>query len=98
MRAALLTYENRKHLATAERLAELLEAGHERLAQMEARLADHDWIATDRPTIADLSLYAYTHTAGSKGGFDMSRFPAINRWIERIKALPGYIGLNDIPE
>ena len=98
VRAALLTYESRKHLATPERLAELLEAGHERLAQMEARLSDHDWIATDHPTVADLSLYAYTHTADSKGGFEMDRFPAINRWIERIKALPGYVGLDDIPE
>ena len=98
VRAALLTYEHRKHLATPERLAELLDAGHERLSQMEARLVDHDWIATNGPTVADLSLYAYTHSAGSKGGFDMTRFPAINRWIERVEALPGYVALDDIPE
>ncbi len=98
VRAALLTYESRKHLATPERLAELLEAGHERLARMEDRLATHDWIATDRATIADLSLYAYTHTAGTKGGFDLDRFPGIGRWLDRVAALPGYVGLNDIPE
>lgn len=97
VRAALLTYEHRKHLATPERLAELLDAGHDRLSQMEARLTDHDWIATDRPTIADISLYAYTHTAGTKGGFEMTRFPAINRWLARIAKLPGYVGLDDIP-
>ncbi|MEO1536768.1 MAG: glutathione S-transferase family protein [Pseudomonadota bacterium] len=98
VRAALLTYENRKHLATPERLAELLAAGHDRLQQMEGRLATHDWIATDVPTIADLSLYAYTHSAETKGGFDLERFPAILRWLTRIQALPGYITLDDIPE
>lgn len=97
VRAALLTYESRRHLATPERLAELLEAGHERLRRMEERLAAHDWIATDRATVADLSLYAYTHSAGTKGGFDMGRFPGINRWIGRISALPGHVTLDDIP-
>ena len=98
VRAALLTYENRKHLATPERLADLLDAGHERLAQMEAHLAEHDWLVGNLPTVADISLYAYTHTAGTKGGFDMPRFPAINAWLDRVAALPGYVGLDDIPE
>lgn len=98
VRAAILVYENRKHLRTPERLAELLDTGHERLAQMEARLAEHDWIATDAPTVADLSLYAYTHSAGTKGGFDLDRFPGILRWLARIEDMPGYVTLDDIPE
>ena len=98
VRAAILVYESRKHLRTPERLAELLDAGHAILAQMEARLAEHDWIATNGPTVADLSLYAYTHSAGTKGGFDLDRFPAINRWLARIEDLPGYVTLDDIPE
>lgn len=98
VRAALLTYASRKHLATPERLAELLQAGHERLQQMEDRLAKHDWIAAEAPTVADVSLYAYTHSAESKGGFDLARFPGINRWIDRVAALPGYVGLADIPK
>lgn len=97
VRAALLTYEHRKHLATPERLAELLEAGHQRLAQMESRLASHDWIATEGASVADLALYAYTHSAGTKGGFDLERFPGIMRWIDRIAGLPGYVGLDVMP-
>jgi glutathione S-transferase len=97
VRAALLTYPHRAHLATPERLAELLAAGHDRLQQMEDRLADHDWLVGDAPTIADISLYAYTHSAGEKGGFDMSRFPAINRWIDRLAALPRHVTLTDTP-
>ena len=98
VRAAILHYASRAHLRTPERLGELLERGHQILRQMEDRLADHNWIAIDSPSVADLSLYAYTHTAGSKGGFDLDQFPAINRWLARISAMPGYIGLDDIPE
>ncbi len=97
VRAALQRYKSRAHLATPERLAELLEAGHGILGRMEAHLAAHDWLAGDGPTVADISLYAYTHTAGSFGGFDMARFPEINRWLERVATLPGYVGLDDIP-
>lgn len=98
VRAAILTYASRAHLRTPERLDELLSRGHDILQLMEDRLATHDWIATDHASVADISLYAYTHSAGSKGGFDLSRFPAINRWLGRIESLPGYVGLDDIPE
>lgn len=97
VRAAILHYPSRAHLRTPERLGELLERGHEILGQMEDRLKDHDWIAIDRPSVADISLYAYSHSAGTKGGFDMARFPAVGRWLGRIEALPGYVGLDDIP-
>ena len=97
VRAAILSYASRAHLRTPERLADLLERGHALLQQMEDRLETNDWIATDRPTVADISLYGYTHSAGTKGGFDMTRFPAINRWLDRIAAMPGHVGLNDIP-
>lgn len=97
VRAAILTYAIRAHLRTPERLADLLDRGHLVLEQMENRLKDHDWIATDRPTVADISLYGYTHTAESNGGFDLSRFPAIRHWLARIAAMPGYIELDDIP-
>ncbi|WEF24140.1 hypothetical protein [Paracoccus sp. S3-43] len=32
--------------------------------------------------------------AGTKGGFDMARFAAVNRWLDRVAALPGYAGLD----
>ena len=98
VRAALSKYASRAHLATPDRMAELLDAGHEVLSIMEDHLSESDWLVGERPTTADISLYAYTHTAGSLGGFDMTRFPAINVWLDRIAALPGYVGLEDIPE
>lgn len=97
VRAALQVYEHRKHLATPERMAELLEAGHSILGRMEAHLTDQNWFVGDAPSLADISLYAYTHSAGTKGGFDMDRFPNVTAWCDRIAALPGYVGLMDIP-
>ncbi|MCZ0960302.1 glutathione S-transferase family protein [Paracoccus benzoatiresistens] len=95
VRAALLTYPDRAAQATPERLAELLDRGHAVLQVMEDRLAGRDWLVGDRATLADICLYAYTHTAGERGGFDMARYPAIGRWLDRVAALPGYVGLDD---
>jgi glutathione S-transferase len=97
VRAALQNYESRAPLATPQRMVELLDSGHRVLRVMDDHLADHAWLAGDTPSVADIALYAYTHTAGSQGGFEMPRFAAINDWLARISALPGYVELDDIP-
>ncbi|MBK4216276.1 glutathione S-transferase family protein [Paracoccus caeni] len=94
VRGALNFYPSRKHLATPERMADLLDRGHALLQIMEDRLKGHDWLAGDQMSVADISLYGYTHTAGARGGFDMARFPAINQWLGRIQALPGYVRID----
>ncbi|WP_104494028.1 glutathione S-transferase family protein [Paracoccus denitrificans] len=93
VRAALQVYPHRRAQATPERMAELLDRGHVLLQVMEDRLAAHDWLVGDAPSLADICLYGYTHTAGSRGGFEMERFPGIGRWLDRIAALPGYRGI-----
>lgn len=90
VRGALNFYPSRRAQATPERMAELLDRGHALLEVMERRLSDHDWLVGSAVSLADICLYAYTHTAGTRGGFDMQRFPAIGRWLDRIAALPGY--------
>lgn len=90
VRAALRNYPSRAHLATPERLAELLDRGQQLLDIMEQRLSAHDWLVDGAMTLADICLYAYTHTAGERGGFDMAPFPGIRDWCARIAALPGY--------
>ncbi|NRA98482.1 MAG: glutathione S-transferase family protein [Rhodobacteraceae bacterium] len=98
VRASLRMYASRAHLATPDRLAELLQSGHEILQIMEDQLCKSDWLTGDNPTIADIALYAYTHTAGSRGGFEMGRFPSVTNWCTRFTDMPGYIGLEDIPK
>ena len=50
---------------------------------MERHLAERDWLVGDGMTLADIALYAYTHVA-DEGGFELERYPAIRRWLERV--------------
>lgn len=93
VRAALLTYPHRAAQATPERLAALLDQGHALLGIMEQHLAARDWLVGTAPSIADICLYGYTHSAETRGGFDLSRFPAVTAWLDRITTLPGHIPL-----
>lgn len=69
--------------------------GYRAFEVMEAHLQARQWFAGDAPSIADIALFAYTHVAGD-GGFDLARFPAIGLWINRVKALKGYVAFDDI--
>ena len=60
---------------------------------MERQLQDTPFLAGDRCTVADISLYAYTHVA-HEGGFDLSGYQAIRAWFARIEALPGYVPMD----
>jgi glutathione S-transferase len=64
------------------------------LKAMEGRLAAHEFLVAERYTIADIALYAYTHVA-PEAGFDLTGYPAINAWIERVAAQPGHILITD---
>ena len=76
----------------AEELEAKWRAGNRSLAALEGHLDGRDWLAGDRFTIADISLYAYTHLA-DEGGFDLGQWPGVQRWIERVAAVPGYVPL-----
>lgn len=90
VRRALSVYPERRAEATPERMAVLLEAGNRALAVLERRLDSADWLAGNGFSVADISLYAYTHMAGD-GSYDLGGFPAISRWLGRVSALPSHI-------
>jgi glutathione S-transferase len=64
--------------------------GYDALGVMEGHLKSHEWFVGDRYSIADIALYAYTHVA-DEGGFDLSNYPAIRAWLERVKWQPRHI-------
>lgn len=74
-------------------LAERQAAGYKTLDAMEAYLAGRSFLVGERYTIADISLYAYTHVA-DEGGFDLGRYPAIRAWLERVAAQPGHVPID----
>lgn len=76
------------------KLAEKSAPGYAALKVMELRLAGHDFLVGERYTIADIGLYAYTHVA-HEGGFDLSEFPAIQRWLERVRKQPRHVTMDE---
>ena len=60
------------------------------LPLIDARLADHDWLALDRPTVADCAVFPYVALA-PEGGVALDDFPHIRAWIARVRALPGFV-------
>ena len=83
----------------AERQAEFdckEEGGYKALSVMESRLAKHQYLVGQSYSVADISLYAYTHVA-QEGDFELSRFPGIVDWLQLIKQQPGHISMSDQP-
>lgn len=75
-----------------EALAQKREPGYAALRVMESHLKEHSFFVGARYTIADIGLFAYTHVA-DEGNFELSRFPAILAWLERVKAQPKHISI-----
>lgn len=59
------------------------------LKVMEAHLAARDWLATDRPTIADFACCGYLYYP-EPFTFERADYPAIDRWLDRIAGLDGW--------
>jgi len=66
--------------------------GHKALRIMETQLSQTLYLVGEQLTTADIALYGYTHVA-HEGGFDLSTYPAIQRWLQRIANQPHYIGM-----
>lgn len=64
--------------------------GNKGLEVLEGRLSNHEWLALDRPTIADLACYPYT-VVSPEGGFKLESYPAVQAWLKRVEALPGWV-------
>jgi glutathione S-transferase len=69
-------------------------AGYAALRAMERHLSSRTFLVGERYTVADIALYAYTHVA-HEGGFDLSRYPAVQAWLARVAAQPGHVAISD---
>ena len=66
------------------------------LAVMENQLKDHDWLALDRFTIADIACYPYTALV-HEGHVSLEQYPSIRAWFKRVEAFPGYCSMKGLP-
>lgn len=62
---------------------------------VDKHLAENTFLVGGRPTIADLSLVGYVYMP-EETGIDMSEFPHIAAWKERISDLPGWRHPHDL--
>jgi len=79
-----MTDERRALLPAKQKL------GYAALDVMEGHLKTRPFFVANRYSIADIALYAYTHVA-DEGGFDLSRYPSIRAWLDRVRSQPRHI-------
>jgi len=77
----------------ADRLAGWHEGGYKALGVMERHLGAADWFSGSAYGVADIALYAYTHVA-EDGDFDLSAYPGIRRWLDRVRGEPGHVRMD----
>jgi glutathione S-transferase len=74
-----------------------MEEGYRALGVMDKHLQTRAFFAAGRYTIADIALYAYTHLA-HECDYDLTSFPAVRAWLERMTAQAGHISMSRQPE
>jgi glutathione S-transferase len=69
--------------------------GYAALEVMERHLEARRYFVAERYSVADIALYAYTHVA-EEGGFRLSGYPSIRRWLDRVASEPGHIPITKV--
>ncbi len=67
--------------------------GHKALQIMDNHLSENKYFLGNVLTIADITLYAYTHVA-EDGDFDLSKYSNIKRWFADFESTSGYIKMS----
>ena len=62
---------------------------------IDRHLAHRQWLELDRPTIADIACFPYIALAAD-GKIDLTDYPNVVAWIERVKQLSGYVGMSGL--
>lgn len=74
--------DHQKAISTAQNL----------LTTLDKHLADRQWLATDKPTIADIANYTYIAHA-PEGGVSLTPYPNVLAWLSQIEKLPGFVAM-----
>ncbi|CAN7579936.1 glutathione S-transferase family protein [Pseudoduganella sp. LjRoot289] len=75
---------------SAQMVAARRAGGLKALRILDRELATRPFIAGDAYTIADMSLYAYTHRA-EEANLPLPEFVHVAAWLERVAAQPGFL-------
>ena len=88
-----LAYSGKPEKFDADARARALKGGYAALDAMESHLSGRSFLVGDRYSVADISLYAYTHVA-HEGEFDLSKYTAIRAWLDRVAQQPRHVTID----
>lgn len=71
------------------------ERGRRGLKLLDDHLRVRQFLVDDHYTIADISVFGYTHVA-EEGGFDLAEYPAVAAWIGHVQETVGYVPLSGL--
>lgn len=75
---------------------EVIARAHTLLGRLEAHLDGRNWLAAERPTVADVAVYSYLARA-PEGNVDLSGYPRVEAFLRRIEGLPGFVPFAQTP-
>lgn len=76
------TIDHQRAIDTANSILELINN----------KMASRDWLATDKPSLADVACYAYIARA-PEGDISLAPYPHVETWLKRVEALPGFVAM-----
>jgi glutathione S-transferase len=65
------------------------------LTQLDQHLVSREWLELGHPTIADVAVFPYVALAPD-GQISLDGYPQVLAWIDRVKHLPGFVGMTGI--
>lgn len=83
--------------STEQTFKEAKIRGQKSLAILDGVLKDREWLANNRPTIADIAVFVYVALA-PMGDISLEPYPNVRAWIERIKDLPNFIKIDGLDD
>jgi len=70
-----------------DKLIEKKKSGYAALDLLEHELRERTYLASERYSLADIAVFAYTHIA-HEGGFDLAPYPRVRAWCDRVCSQP----------
>ena len=64
---------------------------------LESRLKDHDWLAGDKYTLADIASYSWVRGAPAVLELDLSPWSGVSKWIKKINERPAVQKARSVP-
>jgi glutathione S-transferase len=89
--ARLINVFGAKHDAT-----EIIARAHAIIRLLDGELRTRSYLVGERPTLADVACYSYVAHA-PEGNVSLDDYPHVRAWLERIEALPGFVGMQATP-